>query len=156
MISLFLLYQQKNRKNILLCKLSADILWIAHYYCIGAVAGIIPNLTGVLRELVFINRKAKKWANSPLWVVFFILLNFILGIILSFKNWFDIIPIAASSLVTIALWLDNPNLTKTLSAPVSASFLIYDIFVSSHMGVINESISLISIMIYFLKHKEEK
>lgn len=32
MISLFLIYQQKSRKKMLLCKLSADLFWIAHYF----------------------------------------------------------------------------------------------------------------------------
>ena len=46
MISLFLIYQQKSRKGILICKLSADVFWIAHYFCLGAVAGMIPNFVG--------------------------------------------------------------------------------------------------------------
>ena len=59
MISLFLIYQQKSRKGILICKLSADVFWIAHYFCLGAVAGMIPNFVGVFRETVFLNRKKK-------------------------------------------------------------------------------------------------
>lgn len=156
MVSLFLIYQQKSRKNMLLCKLSADIFWIIHYLLLGATAGIIPNFTGIFRELVFINRKTKKWAKTPLWCVFFILLNFTLGII-SFKEWYDILPIIASSFVTVSLWIDNPNLTKLITLPVSSSFLIYNSFVSSYIGMINESISILSIIIYFIKKtKEEK
>lgn len=151
MISLFLIYQQKSRNNMLLCKLSADIFWIAHYFCLGAVAGIIPNFTGIFRECVFINRKSKKWAASPVWPVVFIVLNFALGIS-SFERWYDIVPIVASSFVTISLWIDNPELTKVMSAPVSASFLLYDVFVKSYVGIVNESISIISIIIYFTKN----
>lgn len=148
MISLFLIYQQKSRKGILICKLSADVFWIAHYFCLGAVAGMIPNFVGVFRETVFLNRKTKRWASSPVWVAVFILLNFSLGIA-SFKNWYDMIPIIASSFVTVSLWIDSPNLTKSISLPVSASFLTYDVFVGSYIGILNESISSLSILLYF-------
>lgn len=150
MISLFLIYQQKSRSNILKCKLSADIFWIAHYFSLGAQAGIIPNFVGVFRELVFVNRGKRKWADTPVWVGIFITVNLALGII-SFKNIYDLIPITASSFVTVSLWINNPKLTKIISAPVSAAFLIYDIFVESYIGIINESVSIISIIIYFSK-----
>ena len=57
MLSLFLIYQQKSRKKILFAKLSADVFWVVHYLCLGGYAGMIPNLVGILRELVFIGRK---------------------------------------------------------------------------------------------------
>ena len=148
MISLFLIYQQKSRKNMILCKLSADIFWIFHYFFLGATAGMIPTLVGFLREIVFFYRKKKKWANTTLWVAVFILINLLLGV-RTFSEWYNVIPIIASPFVTFSLWLNNPKLTKIISAPVSVSFLIYDIYVGSYIGVINESISILSIIIYF-------
>ncbi len=57
----------------------------------------------------------------------------------------------------MSLWINNPDLTKKLSIPIATAFLIYDIFVGSYMGMINESISILSIIIYFIrKYKEEK
>ena len=41
MISLFLIYQQRNRKNILLCKLSADIFWIFHYFTLNSLFSLL-------------------------------------------------------------------------------------------------------------------
>lgn len=156
MISLFLIYQQKSRGKIILCKLFADVFWIAHYFCLGATAGMIPNLVGFFREILFLQRNKKKWANTPMWVIVFILINFALGM-RTFSKWYNIIPIIASSFVTLALWLNNPKLTKIISAPVSASFLIYDCFVGSYIGVLNESISILSILFYFIKQcKEQK
>ena len=150
MLSLFLLYQQKSRKKMLLCKLSADVFWIFHYFTLGATAGMIPNFVGIFREIIFVNRESKKWAGSPVWCVLFILVNATLGIC-SFDAWYDLIPIAASSFVTVSLWINRPDLTKMISVPVSAAFLIYDIFVLSYVGMINESIAIISIIIYFVK-----
>ena len=80
MLSLFSIYQQKNRKNMIIAKLSADVCWVAHYFCIGGIAGMIPNAIGIFRELVFVNRKNKKWADCIAWPILFILINLCLGI----------------------------------------------------------------------------
>lgn len=150
MISLFLIYQQKSRKRIILAKLCADICWSIHYLCLGGIAGMIPNVIGIFRELIFINRKSKKWASLFIWPILFIIINFALGF-RTFHSWYNILPITASCFVTVSLWIDNPKLTKIISIPVSTAFLIYDIFIGSYIGIINESVAIISIIIYFFK-----
>jgi hypothetical protein len=159
MIALFSIYQQKSRKGILISKLIADVCWVVHYLCIGGIAGAIPNLVGIFRELVFVNRKKHKWANFVLWPIIFILINFCLAL-RTFSSPINILPIAASALVTVLLWIDNPLLTKLLSIPVCTSFMIYDFHVGSHIGIINEAISILSIIIflikYFIKRRNKK
>ena len=155
MIFLFLIYQQKSRKKIIFAKLCADICWVIHYLCLGGYAGMIPNFVGIFRELVFINRKDKKWAGIAIWPILFILINWGLGF-RTFNSWFNILPIAASTFVTVSLWIDNPRLTKLISIPISLAFLIYDIFIGSYVGVVNESIAIGSILLSFIKEKIKK
>lgn len=152
MVSLFLIYQQKSRKKLIAAKLSADIFWVAHYLCLGGYAGMIPNLVGIFREIIFINRKDKKWAASILWPVIFILINWVLGF-RTFNSLFNVLPIVASTFVTISLWIDNPRLTKAISLPVSLFFMIYDFYIGSYIGIINEAIAIGSIIISFLKER---
>ena len=153
--SLYLVYQQKNRKKLLGMKLCADICWVGHYFFLGATAGMIPNFVGIFRELIFINRKKYKLFSVPLWPILFILINVTLSA-LSFKVWFDVLPIAASMLVTVSLWIDNPNLTKVISVPVSLAFLVYNALVGSYIGIANESIAIISILIFFINKRSNK
>ena len=125
--------------------------------CLGAIGGAIPNFIGIFRELVFVGRKENNWADKVIWPIFFILVNLSLGII-TMNSYINLLPIIASAFVTVSLWLKNPLLTKIISFPVSCSFLIYDIFVESWVGVFNESISLVSIIIAvlnFLLHKNK-
>lgn len=154
MLSLFIIYQQKSRKKIIIAKLSADICWVAHYLCLGGIAGIIPNMVGIFRELVFINRKDKAWANKIIWPILFIAINFGLGMT-TFHSFYNILPIAASAFVTISLWIDNPKLTKLITIPVCIAFLIYDFYVKSYIGMINESISIVSIIMFFIKERKK-
>ncbi len=99
---LFTLYQQEERKKLLLHKLCADVLWGIHYVCLGAAAGAIPNIMGIFREIVFMNGD-KKWAKSLIWPAVFIIASWILAII-SWKSVLSLLPMCASTLVTISLW----------------------------------------------------
>jgi len=153
MISLFLIYQQKSRKRLICAKLSADIFWVAHYLCLKGYAGLIPNFVGIFRELIFINRKDKKWAGGIIWPIIFIIINWSLGF-RTFNSLFNLLPITASTFVTISLWIDNPRLTKAISLPVSLCFMIYDFYIGSYIGIINESIAIGSILISFFKEKK--
>lgn len=155
MLSLFLIYQQKDRKKLIIFKLCADVCWATHYLCIFAPGGMIPNLVGIFRELVFVNREEKKWANKVFWPIFFIIINLTLGIITANRP-INLLPITASVFVSLSLWLKNPTLTKIMSVPVSAAFLIYDVFVGSYIGIVNESLAICSIIISFIKSKLER
>ncbi|MBQ7720572.1 MAG: YgjV family protein [Clostridia bacterium] len=137
------------------CKLCADVCWAAHYFLLGAYGGMIPNAVGVFRELVFMQRDKKSWAGKPLIPVIFILINWCVGIS-TFISPVNIMPIAASTFVTVSLWLRRPKLTKIISAPVSVTFLIYDLIVGSWIGAVNETAALISIAAYFIKDAGER
>ena len=147
---LFVLYQQSERKKLLLCKLCADVLWGIHYACLGAAAGAIPNFIGIFRETVFMNSN-KKWANLPIWPFVFIIASWVPAII-SWKSALGLLPMCASTLVTVSLWVKSPKLTGLLTVPVCTAFIIYDVFVGSYAGIINESISLLSIVIAFFRN----
>ncbi len=155
MLSLFLLYQQKNRKKLIFSKLCADVCWVIHYFLLKGYGGMIPNLVGIFREIVFSKREEKKWADKIFWPFLFIILGWTIGIF-TFKSPINILPIAASTFVTVSLWVKNPRLTKIISIPVCASFLIYDVFIGSYVGILNESISIFSIIISFLRESKTK
>lgn len=150
MIFLFLINQQKERKKLIICKMMTDICWVGHYFCLSAVGGMIPNFVGIFREAVFMNRESKKWASMPFWPIVFMGINWILGF-RTFSAPVNIIPIFASTMVTVSLWLKKTWQIKLLLCFASLLFLVYDLFVNSWIGVISESISILSIMIYLIK-----
>ena len=117
---------------------------------LGAWAGAIPNLMGIFRETVFLHSD-KKWANSFVWPVLFIVISWILAII-SWKSALSLLPMCASTLVTISMRVEKTKTTRILSVPICLAFLTYDFFVASYAGMINESISLVSIFIAIFRN----
>lgn len=116
---------------------------------------MIPNFVGIFRELLFMRREDKKWANSIFFPILFICISWVLGI-RTFQTPINILPIAASTFVTVSLWCRKPRLTKIISVPVSLTFMLYDFFVGSYVGIVNEGIAIISILLYFIKEKKER
>lgn len=151
MICLFISYQQKQRSSLILFKLCSDFMWVIHYLCLSAYGGAIPNFVGIFREIVFVNNN-KKWAKSIFWPILFIMINWTLTIY-TWKSCITLIPICASMFVTISLWIQNPLLTKIICIPVSICYIIYDLYVGSWIGIVNETIALISIASFLIRNR---
>ena len=144
MLSLFIMYQQSNRMKYLCFKLLSDVIWTTHYLMLFAIGGAIPNMVGIVRELVFM-KEFKNRYTKIIWAAIFITINAGLAILLA-NSWIQFVPICASALVTISLTFKNTTNIRLLSIPISITFLIYDVFVGSWVGVLNESISLVSMI----------
>lgn len=145
-----IIYQQKSRKGLLTSKLISDAVWFCHYFFLGAYSGAAVAGIGLARELIFINRD-KKWAKSILWLPFFILVS-IVCTIFTWKNAFCIFTCVASILSVISFYFGIPKVSRTLSYPISACMLTYDIANLSIAGIINEIFTLTSSFIGFLRH----
>lgn len=156
MLSLLLAYQQSKRERLIIHKLVADACWAIHYFLLGAYGGVVPNIVGIFREIVFLKRdtskRAKRGAGRFAIPMIFIVINWILGA-LTFKKPINILPIAASMFVTVSLWMKNPKLTKAITLPVCTAFLVYDLLIGSYIGAANETISICSIAVNFTKNQ---
>ena len=149
-ISTVVIYQQKTRIGLLISKLISDVIWFCQYALIGAWSGAAISVIAMIRELIFINRK-KKWANSPLWLLLFIALSGVSGI-LTWKNLYSIFPCIASALAVIGFWIGNPKLSRFLSYPISSCMLTYAISNTAYMAIINELLSIGSSVVGNIRH----
>ena len=161
MVALFASYQQKTAKRLTVCKLIADIAWIFHYSFMGyvkpaAYTGIVPNGVGIFRELIFMRRKEKKWANLIVFPIVFVLCGWGFGIWTIVQNWdkaggFCFLPLIASTMVTIGLWTQKTMLCKIVCLCASLCFLVYNIVLFSPIGIIAEAVSEVSLVVYFVR-----
>lgn len=141
----FLIYQQTDRKRVLKVKLLSDICWSLHYGLISAFSGMAVTLVGVARETTFILTDDKKESRK------YFLLGFAIiactTSILTMKDLFGLLPALASLIAVFSYWQQNPTVTKILAIPISTSMIIYDLFRFSITGIVNETLTLVSIAI---------
>ena len=154
MLTTFVMYQQKNLIRIREFKLAIDIFWTLHFLLIGSMSAFATTGLAIFREIVFIN-KGKKWAQSRLWIVLFSVV-FLISSMITWKNVYSVIPAMASTLTTFAFWSNSVVKNKLLILPSTVGMFFYNLQARSIAGVINEVISVISIIAYFvIKHFEK-
>ncbi|MBQ8725752.1 MAG: YgjV family protein [Clostridia bacterium] len=151
----FLIYQQKERKNLLKIKLLSDIAWALHYGLLTAFSGMSVCLVGAFRETTFLLTDDKE-DNRKYFLLTFAIIAVITSA-LTMKDLYGLLPALASLIAVFSYWQKSPTLTKILGLPISATMLIYDFMRFSLFGIINEIFTLISITVLFiLNHFKDK
>lgn len=144
----FLIYQQKERESLLKVKLLSDLTWALHYGLLTAFSGMAVCLVGALRETVFIFTKDKN-DNRKYYLVAFCLISLITSIF-TMKDVYGLLPALASLIAVFSYWQTNTTVTKILGLPISLTMLTYDFVRFSIMGITNEILTIISIIIFFI------
>lgn len=152
MLVSFIIYQQSSRRQMVFWKLVTDVLWATHFFLIGGLTGALTTAMSIFREIVFYN-KDKKWGKSPLWAGTF-LLAFAVAAALTWKNAFSLLPSCASIIATLAYWQNDQRRVKILLVPTAVCMFVYNLYNCSYAGVTNEVITMISLLIYFIRAKK--
>ena len=142
----FIIFQQKDRKRLLLTKLCSDAVWGIHYFLLGAYAGCAVAMVGFLREIVFYNKIKLK---SKAWVALFVVVG-VASALITQAGLYKIFPAIASALSVICFWQNKTSNSRLLALPVSACMMTYSFISGSVAGVINEIITIISVIIGIL------
>ena len=137
-----LIYQQKSGKNLLAFKLVSDILWALHYFFMSAYTAMCIALIAVVRELVFLKQNRNDTRKS-VWLLVFLLCG-IASAAVTWKGLPSVLPALASALSIFSFWRGDPRLSRILAFPVSGCMMTYDFTCGSVMGIINETLTLIS------------
>lgn len=145
----FLSFQQKGKKQILLTQMAAGFVFSIHFIMLGAVTGAMMNAVAVARNLVF--SRGEKLKRPYFWPVLFMGLFTLLGV-LSWQNLFSLLPIMAMNLSNIVFSLKNPRYIRFCYVPVSVGWLIYNISAFSVAGIITEIFCLLSLLIAIVRY----
>ena len=159
----FLSFQQNKRSRIIGFQIVAALLFITHYIFLGftngadAFTGAALNFIGLSRSIVFINNH-KKWAKSPLWLVFFIIVSVIAGV-LTWESWYSFMPPLAMILTTVSYWMKDETKIRLITFPSSPCWLIFNIITGSFAGIVTECVVMSSLIIAIIRYdvlKKEK
>ncbi len=148
----FFIFIQKERKNVLLFKLITDFIWIAHFYLIGAYPTMATTLVAVFREVTFVKSDKYPFLKKKIILIIFCCL-FICAALLTWKGPQSLLPAIASSLATVAFFNKNISIIRGISFIVSLLMLLNGIAFNSFANIVNEIITMISIIIGTLRAK---
>ena len=149
-----LIYQQKSGKNLLAFKLISDVLWALHYFFLNAYTAMCIALIAIVRELVFLKQN-KNDARKGIWLIVFLLCG-IASAAVTWKGLPSILPALASAISIFSFWRGNPRLSRILAFPVSGCMMTYDFTCGSVMGIVNETLTLISAAAGVIRFRRER
>ena len=151
----FVCFQMRSHKKLLVLQTIATTLFSIHYFLIGATSGLALNILAIVRNLIYYNRDKKFFSG---WF-FPVLLSLGMGVVgaLAWQSWYSLLIIIALMINTLFLAVPSAQTIRKSILLTSTMILIYDIFVLSIGGIINEALAIISSVIGILRmNRREK
>lgn len=148
------MYHSKDVKHVLQKKLAIDVIWGVHYLILGAYTGCATNVICCAREIVFMN-KDKKVFQSRLWLVLFLILNWISAGVM-WKGFYSILPAMSATLGTISFWQKNIKTARIFGILINLCMFAYDVCVLSYMGMVGEVLAFLSVICALIKQKRNE
>ena len=146
-----ILYHGKNIRNVLKKKFLMDIVWALHYFLVGGYTGCMTNLICCVREVVFMNND-KKIFKSRIWLLVFIILNWVFTIA-TWTGGYCTLPALVATLATYSFWQKSITIAQIIVLVNNVFMIVYDIFVSSYMGIVGETLAFISVILALVMSK---
>jgi hypothetical protein len=170
--------QFNTYKKIILLKAVGSILFATQYLLLGAYAGMVMDLIGTVRNVIF-TRVVQKGKSTKPYIILFSILTFVLGVITIVTTWdkslqavsrwssnvtiatilvvlISVLSVSAKLLSTIAYGINNPHAIRMLNLPSSSCWIVYNLVVFSLAGIFNEILVISSIIIAEIRFKKDK
>lgn len=154
--TIFSLIAVQKRKKVQLLKYNtlASFCAIFHYVFLGAWSGMAAKIIATVRNGIAVY-EASKNKTSKLIPAFFVTL-YIIGGIVSFESWISLLPIAAASIYTVAIYTVDVSKIRKYALLGSSLWLIYNICVFSIVGIISETIFIVDDLTAIYRYRKKK
>ena len=141
-----------NRKVIMWGTIITNVLWFIHYMLLDAYSGALCSAICAIMSFLFSFKGKNKVLSSNIWPVLFGATFVVIGIV-TWDNFYSLLPVTCEILLVIALWLDRELLIKAMCIPVAAIWVIYNLIYFSWLGMIGQALSLVFHIFYVIRAK---
>ena len=169
--------QFNTHKKIMACKTLGSLMFVLQYLFLRAFTGMILDLIGIFRNIVFTKNVQKNKSNKGA-IIFFSVFTIIAGVLTIIFTWQDLVSrldfwnasplitiilgiavsifsITAKTITTVAYGLSNLSILRKLNFSSSALWLVYNATYLSLSGTINEVFVMGSIIIAQIRFKKD-
>jgi len=136
-----------KRKTILICFLISCVLYGSQSLMLGGVSGAYSQLFACLMYVFYYFKGKNKFLSSLIVPAIFIV-GYITICVLTFNKWFDVMPLIASIISAISMWIGKEYYMKVLNIPISVMWISYSIIFMSYAGAVGQFIVLITDFVY--------
>lgn len=160
-IFLSLTYCVKSRKLILAFSFTSNFLNAIAFILLGAYTSSAMCAISIFRDIIFlinekINGKSDKITKKDVAILALIYGICIIAIACTFKGLLTLLYATGSMLYTFSIWQKNNKLYRFLGIPVTLIVIVDSIIIKSIFGVILQCVVLITSIVGFISHTENK
>lgn len=145
-------YQIKSNRALFFCQILGSALFCLQFFLLNALSGCLNLMVIMFRNGLLMWYDKYSWVRWKGWIV---ILSAVCTVILVFtwKGTISLLPFAALIASNVGYWTNNAQKIRLSNlACASPCWLLYDILVGSWGGVLNESITLGSIVLSIYRY----
>lgn len=146
----FISYQMKTDKQVLVAQTAATILMFTHYCLLGAISGLVLNGVCLIRNGAFLLKNRKPFSSPFIPYIFAVIVAATGAVTASSEGFMAIFIVVGLAINTVFLAGNAQALRKSILL-TSTLVMIYNIYVFSIGGIINEIIAIISSVIGIIR-----
>ena len=152
-------YQLKNEKHILIGQFVTNLLMSANFGLLGGISGAWVCLVAAFATILMFlaNKKGgdkKGLIKRILIIIFFVI--FIVGSVITYNSWPDIIVCVCALLFTLSIAQDNSGKIRGIMFFNSSLWIIYDVVLGAWTSIILHAMTLASIIIGMVRLDRKK
>lgn len=137
LLIVIVMFQVNRRSFTLKLLVFSSIMFVIHFYLLGAWTAVAMNIIGAFRAFVFNKKESYKWLNRRETMYLFVGLFWTTGF-LSWEGPLSLLPIASMSVECFALWNSNTKRIRWLMLAARPGWFIYNVVVGSYAGLATE------------------
>lgn len=126
---------------MLLLQSSAAILWVVHFFLLGALTGSVLNLINASRNLAFY----KAGNNRSVYIPLSFALIIVAAAFFTWQGPYSLLPMTGSLIGTLAFWQAKTHYIRLIAIVSPSLWLIYSLKVGSYAAVTAEILMISSI-----------
>ena len=148
--------QQKKRGLIMLFAIASTIAWIIYYILNGNLATALIVIIGILKYFIFAEREKHAWANSPIWLILFIVVQVVICAFAVKEDWTALLSCAAGIFSTFAYYTLNVKQYKYILLTSQLCWVFNGVFNGYTIAYISDIIICIAIIIGIIRYTIEE
>ena len=149
----FLTYQMRSTRGIMLTLSAATVVACIAYAILGGTTALWLNIVGIVRNICYTFERKNKFVYISLPILLALIMT-VMSVFL-WEGYHSLFFVVGLALNTLALGYFSPNnLRKSLLLTCSL-ILIYNLFVPSIGGAINEIVAITSAIVGLIRYRKK-
>ena len=146
--------QEKRQYKIIYLQMFANLFYTIEYLVLGVLSAASMNFVSTIRCYLFYRKKKERRKVPEVWLIGFISLLIILGIITD-NGYLSLIPIIITIFYTISSYLKKAKWIRIVVLIAAFIWIYYNYVVGAYVVIIGNILEIVSSSISLIRYRKE-